>query len=309
MRQHSLGLAALLVTGTVCPGAIPQSATAQQVRVIEDGTQVQLAPIPLFPSTATRDFGFRPPSAPYVRAQYAAAEAMRSSGRTKVVVGLALAGTSWAAVQFLPFLSVPDKDDYERDSDYKNALDRRANAETGQKVGIGLGLAVTAYGISQVIRASRMRADVDLEARRAAAPGVELRYAIARQQISSGRKKLLWGVALAGTSYAVVRWVPYLAVPDASDYNDEVSYQAAADRRTNAERVRNGAIVLSGALGAWGIYQWRAGSREMAAIDAEVGARSPALDFPLPATHSDVVVGLFAGPVGRRTAVGFQLVW
>ncbi len=365
MQQHSLGLAALLVVGTAFLGAIPQDASAQQLRVIADGTQVRFAPDPdspvvatlgagtileqvvsdgpyagvllmtdeeeqlvgyilssavevLYdsptaqvppPSTTIGDPGPGPLRATLEQAQYAEADAMRSSGKSKIYVGLALAGTSWAAVQFLPFLSVPDRDNYLRDSEYQNALDRRANAETGQKVGVGLGLAVAVYGIGQVIRASRTRADIDLEARRAAAPGVELRYTIARQQISSGRKKLLWGVVLAGTSYAVVKWTPYLAVPDAADHNDQVSYQVAADRRTNAERVRNGAMVLSGALGAWGMYQWRAGSREMAAIDAEVGARSAALDLPVTTAHSDVAVGLFAGPVGRRTAVGLRLVW
>ena len=305
MRQHFLGLAALLVVSTGFFGANPQDASAQQIRVIAEETQVRLGPNPDSPIAATLGAS----SIPVLQPQYAEADAMGSSGRTKIFVGLALVGTSWAALQFLPFLSVPDKDDYADNSSYQDALDRRSNAETGQKVAAGLGLAVSAWGLGQVIRASRMRAAVDLEARRAAAPGVELRYAIARERIASGRKKLLWGIALAGASYATVQWVPYLAAPDARNYNDQPSYQAALDRRTNAVRVRNGAMVLSGALGAWGIYQWRAGSSEVAAIDAEVGVRSAALDLPLSAAHSDVAIGLFATPVGQRTAIGFQLIW
>ncbi len=333
MRQHLLGLVALLVVNTAFLVAIPPNASAQRVRVIADGTQVRLAPDPDGPVVATIDAGSileqvvsdgpfagvlfttvgdhgpGPRRASFVQPQYAAADAMQSSGKRKIFVGLALVGTSWAALQFLPFLSVPDKDDYADNSSYQAALNRRSNAETGQRVLAGLGLAVSAWGIGQVVRASRMRADVELEARRAAAPGVELRYAIARERIGSGRKKLLWGIALAGASYATVNWVPYLAAPDPRDYNDDASYQVALDRRKNAERVRNGAMALSGALGAWGIYQWRAGSSEVAAIDAEVGARSAALELPLSAAHSDVAVGLFATPVGRRTAIGFQLVW
>ena len=167
MRQHFLGLAALLVVSTGFFGANPQDASAQQIRVIAEETQVRLGPNPDSPIAATLGAS----SIPVLQPQYAEADAMGSSGRTKIFVGLALVGTSWAALQFLPFLSVPDKDDYADNSSYQDALDRRSNAETGQKVVAGLGLAVSAWGLGQVVRASRMRAAVDLEARRAAAPG------------------------------------------------------------------------------------------------------------------------------------------
>lgn len=101
-------------------------------------------------------------------------------------------------------------------------------------------------------------------------PSLQEQYEDARRSRSSGVGKVIWGLVLAGGSYAALEYVPPLQVPVAEDYDDADSYQSALDRRSAAETGRSVGMALGGALGAWGVAQIAMGWRNMRSLELEL---------------------------------------
>lgn len=101
-------------------------------------------------------------------------------------------------------------------------------------------------------------------------PDLQRQYREARQRRSSGVGKVIWGLVLAGGSYAALEFVPPLQVPVPEDYDDADSYQSALDRRSTAETGRSVATALGAALGAWGVSQIAFGWRDMRSLELEL---------------------------------------
>ena len=101
-------------------------------------------------------------------------------------------------------------------------------------------------------------------------PGLQEQYDDARSRRSSGVGKVIWGLVLAGASFAALEFVPPLQVPVPEDYDDADSYQSALDRRSTAETGRSVVTALGAALGAWGAAQIAMGWRDMRSLELEL---------------------------------------
>ena len=101
-------------------------------------------------------------------------------------------------------------------------------------------------------------------------PGLEARYENQRRRRSSGVRKVFWGLALIGASYAALEFVPPLQVPVPEDFDDAESFQSALDRRDAAETGRSVATGLGAALSTWGLWQVASGWRNMRSLALEL---------------------------------------
>ena len=101
-----------------------------------------------------------------------------------------------------------------------------------------------------------------------ASPALEEQYRDATARRESGKRKFLWGTIMAGGSYATVRWLPWLGVPDRADYDTEWQYLSAVHRRDRTETANNWFIGVGSVLGVWGAVDWVLGSRKKSEIEA-----------------------------------------
>lgn len=247
---------------------------------------------------------------PDIERQYEREMERRASGRKKVIWGVVLAAAAYAALEYIPPLQVPERRNYDNDEDYQSAVDLREAAETGRSVVTGLGAALGTWGAVQYGYGWRNTRNLGLDLRQASAPSLDDRYVEAQESRSSGRSKVWWSLALIGTSYAVVEWVPYFGVPVAEDFETPNEYLDAVDRRESAVRARTWIIRVGGVLGAWGATQWVLAAREMSEIEAAIRATSTALVLPVGAgPERAVATELFMGREGPRTVAGLRWTW
>ena len=244
---------------------------------------------------------------PGLQEQYDDARSRRSSGVGKVIWGLVLAGSSFAALEFVPPLQVPVPEDYDDADSYQDALDLRSTAETGRSVVTALGAALGAWGASQIALGWRDMRSLELELPRTAGPSLQVQYGDAFRMRSSGRKKVFWAVFLPLVAYGTVEWVPYFGVPDPADFDTAEDFDAAVNRRDRAETARSWANILGVGLGGWGATQWVLGARKMSQIEAT--ARMSALSVPVGRYVAEAPVELFTNRRGARTQFGISWTW
>ena len=244
---------------------------------------------------------------PELEQQYGAQRRRRSSGVRKVIWGLVTVGVSHAALEFVPPLQVPVPEDFEDADSYQSAVDRRESAETARTVATGLGAALGAWGLSQIVLGWRNMRRLELELPRPAPPSLQEQYADAFRMRSSGRRKVIWAALLPLVAYGTVEWIPYFGAPDIEDFDNPEDFHAAETRRDRAETARTWTYMLGAGLGGWGATQWVVGARRMSRIEGT--ARMSALSFPLGTDVAEVPVELFAHRRGARTEFGISWRW
>lgn len=269
------------------------------------GTPAALPNAP--PSVPTAPGGVPTIGIPDLEAQYEAERRRRSSGVSKLIWGLVLAGGSYAALEFVPPLQVPVAEEYDTPEDYQSALDLRNTAETGRTVATGLGAALGAWGVMEIGFGWRNMRSLELELPRSAAPSLQVQYGDAFRMRASGRRKVFWAIFLPAVAYGVVEWVPYFGVPDPAGFENNDEYNDAVQRRDRAETARLWTAVFGGGLGGWGLTQWVLGARRMSQIEAT--ARMTAVSASLAPSLAEVPVELFASRRGTRTQLGIQWRW
>ena len=244
---------------------------------------------------------------PDAQLQWENERSRRSGGSKKILWGLFLIGASRAALDMIPALQVPDPNDYGNADEYQSALDRRDAAETGRSIASGLGAALLGWGAIEFVWGWRRMSALEVDLPRRGEASLEEQYADANQMRSSGRSKFFWGLFLVGASHAALEWIPYLGVPDPTEYTDADEYQSVVDRRDRAETVRQWVTVGGGALGLWGGTQWVRGARRMSQIEAT--ARMATLGLPLGTPGDNRVPELFVDRNRGRTQLGLQWTW
>lgn len=275
---------------------------ASQVEVVAGAAPPGAPPVPGAPTGALpATLGI-----PDVEVRYEAERRRRSSGVGKLIWGLVIIGTGYAALEFIPPLQEPVAEDYDTAEEYQDALDLRSSAETGRTVATGLGAALGAWGLTDIgLGWSNMR-NLELELPRTSAPSLQVQYGDAFRMRSSGRRKVFWAIFLPVVTYGVVEWVPYFGVPDAADFDNVEDYNAAVKRRDRAESAKTWTTRLGVGLGGWGVTQWVLGARRMSQIEAT--ARMTAMS-PFAPTLADIPVELFASRRDARTQLGIQVRW
>lgn len=252
-------------------------------------------------------------SIPDLERQYEREMERRESGKKKIIWGVVLAAAAYAALEYIPPLSVPDRADYDSDEDYRSAVDKRDAAETGRSVVTGLSVALGTWGAVQYGYGWRNTRNLGLDLRRSSAPSIDERYVEAQESRSSGRSKVWWGLFLIGASYATVEWIPYFGEPSREDFETPEEYQDAVDRRESAVKTRTWIMRVGGVLGAWGGTQWVLAAREMSEIEATIRTTSTALAVPVSllgdGPDGTVATELFMGREGPRTVAGLRWTW
>ena len=99
--------------------------------------------------------------------QYAEANERRMSGRSKFFWGVFLVGSSYAAVEWIPALGVPDPEEYDDADEYQSALDRRDRVEIIRQWTMLGGGVLGAWGGAQWVRGARRMAQIEATARMA----------------------------------------------------------------------------------------------------------------------------------------------
>ena len=247
---------------------------------------------------------------PGVAQQYQMAKEARSSGINRAVGGGALAVSAQISVSL--FFEVEDRESYESEADYQDALDRKSTAESVAQYALIGGAALAAYGIGRYVFGWRKMAELEEEFPEATTPSLERQYAEASLNRSLGRRKLVWGAVLGAASYATVEFVPYLAVPVAEDYESDAEYQSALNRRDTSVTVRNWVMGVGGVLGVWGLAQWVLASQKMGELEQVSGMT--ALTFPLSSSPAEspgteLPAKLFVGHADSRTQFGVAWSW
>ena len=93
--------------------------------------------------------------------QYAEASLNRSLGRRKVFWGILLTGASFATVEWVPYFSDPQPEDFEFASEYRSAASRRDKAETARNWITGAGGVLGVWGVAQWVLASQKMGEVE----------------------------------------------------------------------------------------------------------------------------------------------------
>lgn len=247
---------------------------------------------------------------PGVAQQYQMAREARSSGVSNAVRGGAVAVAAQVSVSL--FFEVEDRDSYESEAAYQDAVDRKSTAESVAQYALIGGAALAAYGIGRYVFGWRKMAELEEEFPEATTPSLERQYAEATLNRSLGRRKLVWGVILGAASYGTVEFVPHFAVPAAEDYGSDAEYQSALGRRDTAVTVRNWVMGVGGVLGTWGLAQWVLASQKMGEIEQVSGMT--ALTLPLGSSPAESLrtgspAKLFVGHADSRTQFGVAWSW
>lgn len=251
--------------------------------------------------------GARPPATgsaiPDIRAQYERSKARRSSGLKRWLWGgtLAIAAIATTRIVFEP----GDEEAYADSASHHAAVDRHSRARTARNAVTLAGAGLLTWGAADYILGRRDMETMEGELPTLASPALEEQYRDARGRRGSGKRRLLWGAIMAGGSYATVKWLPWLGVPDRADYDAEWEYLSAVHRRDRTETANRWFIGAGSVLGVWGTVDWVLGSRKM----SEIEAISRVTALPARQRTQVAVAGpdLFLRRVAGRTEIG--LAW
>ena len=240
---------------------------------------------------------------PDIHAQYERSKARRSSGLKRSLWGGTLAIVAIATTRIV--FAAADEDAYADSASHQAAVDRHSTAGTVRNALLLSGAGLLTWGAADYVLGSRDLETMEGELPTLASPALEVQYGEASARRGSGKRKFLWGAIMAGGSYATVKWLPWLGVPDREDYDTEWEYLSAVDRRDRTETANGWFIGVGSVLGVWGALDWVRGSRKMSEIEAisRVSA-APALQrTPVAVAGPDLFVRRALG----RTEIG--LAW
>lgn len=240
---------------------------------------------------------------PDIYTQYERSKTRRSSGRRKSVWGGSLAIVAIAATQVV--FSAAGEDAYADSASHRAAVDRHSRAGTVRNVFTLAGTGLLTWGATDYILGRRDMRTMEGELPALADPALEEQYRDASATHRSGKRKFQWGAIMAGASYATVKWLPWLGVPDRADYDAEWEYLSAVHRRNRTETANSWLVGVGSVLGVWGAVDWVLGSRKMREIEAV--SRVTALPGPHRETVAAAGPDLFVRRVAGRTEIG--LVW
>ena len=127
---------------------------------------------------------------PALQEQYAEANGKVRSGRSKVIGGAALVAGSYATLNFVPWLGVPEPGDFDTSADYLSAVDRRNTAETFGSWFTAAGAVVAVWGGTQWFLGARKMAEIEDTAAQTTAMAHPrgLRDVLAEPRLHVGRK-------------------------------------------------------------------------------------------------------------------------
>ena len=240
---------------------------------------------------------------PDIHAQYERSKARRSSGLKRWLWGgtLAIVAIATTRIVFEP----GDEDAYADSASHQAAVDRHSTARTVRNGVTLAGAGLITWGAADFILGRRDMETMEGELPALASPALEEQYRDASGRRGSGKRRFLWGAIMAGGSYATVKWLPWLGVPDRADYDTEWEYLSAAHRRDRTESANSWLIGVGSVLGVWGAADWVLGSRKMSEIEAisRVSASPAPQRTPVAVATPDLFVRRVAG----RTEIG--LVW
>ena len=269
---------------------------ASQVRVAGAPQPVAGTPPPGLPTTGM--------PIPGVQQQHGMAKQNRATGARRAVQGAALAATAHATISITIDMEVEEnKDSYEDEAAYEAALEKQETGNTIRNAALIVGGALVAYGIGRYVMGWRKMAELEEQYPEATTPPLDRQYAEASLNRSLGRRKLVWGVILAGASYATVEFVPHFAAPVPEDYEDPTEYQSALNRRDKAVTGRNWIGGAGAALAVWGVAQWVLSAQKMGEIE-EISPMTTALARPVEPLGVGSPAKLFVSRSGARTELG-----
>ena len=107
---------------------------------------------------------------PALEVQYEEAAARRASGKGKFLWGAGMAGGSYVTVKWLPWLGVPEREDYDTEWEYLSAVHRRDRTETANRWFIGVGSLLAVWGAADWVIGSRKMAEIEAISRVTASP-------------------------------------------------------------------------------------------------------------------------------------------
>ena len=240
---------------------------------------------------------------PDIYTQHERSKARRSSGLKRSIWGGTLAIVAIATTQIV--FEAADDDAYADSASHQAAVDRHSKARTVRNAFTLAGAGLLTWGGADYILARRDMGTMEGELPTLAVPALEEQYRDASARRRSGKRKFLWGTIMAGGSYATVKWLPWLGVPDRADYDTEWEYLSAVHRRDRTETANRWFIGVGSVLGVWGAVDWVLGSRKMSEIEAI--SRVAASQAPHRTPVAGVGPDLFVRRVAGRTEIG--LVW
>ena len=240
---------------------------------------------------------------PDIHAQYERSKARRESGLKRWLRGGTLAIVAIVATKVL--FEAGDEDAYADSASHQAAVDRHSTARTVRNAVTLAGAGLLAWGAADYVLGSRDMVTMEGELPALADPALEVQYGEAGARRGSGKRKFLWGSIMAGGSYATVKWLPWLGVPEREDYDTEWEYLSAVHRRDRTESANRWFIGVGSVLALWGAVDWVIGSRKMSEIEAI--SRVTAAPSPRGAPAARVGPDLFVRRVVGRTEIG--LAW
>ncbi|MYI07274.1 MAG: SH3 domain-containing protein [Gemmatimonadetes bacterium] len=240
---------------------------------------------------------------PDIYTQYDRSKARRSSGLKRSIWGGSAAIVAIATTQV--FFAAADENAYADSASHQSAVDRHSRVGTVRNVFTLAGTGILTWGAADFFLARRDMGTMEGELPTLTDAPLEEQYGDASARRRSGKRKFLWGTIMAGSSYATVKWLPWLGVPDREDYDMEWEYLSAVHRRDRIETANRWFIGVGSVLGVWGAVDWVLGSRKMYEIEAITRVTA------LPAPQRTIVAGggpdLFVRRAAGRTEIG--LVW
>lgn len=240
---------------------------------------------------------------PDIHAQYERSKARRSSGLKRWLWGGTLAIAAIATTRIV--FEAGDEDAYADSASYQAAVDRHSKARTVRNAVALAGAGLLAWGAADYLLGSRDMVTMEGELPALADPALEEQYGYASGRRGSGKRRFLWGAAMAGGSYVTVKWLPWLGVPERQDYDTEWEYLSAVHRRDRTEAANRWLIGVGSVLVAWGAVDWVLGARKMSEIEAI--SRVTASPEPRGTPAARVGPDLFVRRVVGRTEIG--LAW
>lgn len=203
---------------------------------------------------------------PDIYTQYERSGARRSSGLKMSLWGGTLAIVAIATTQIV--FAAGDEGAYADSASHRAAVDRHSRAGNVRNALTVAGTGLLTWGAADYVRGRRDMATMEGELPSLADPPLEEQYVNATARRGSGKRRFYWGAIMAGGSYASVKWLPWLGVPDRADYDTDWEYMSAVHRRNRTETANRWFIGVGSVLGVWGAVDWALGSRKMYEIEA-----------------------------------------
>ena len=240
---------------------------------------------------------------PDIHAQYERSKARRASGLQRWLRGATVAAVAIATTKVL--FEAGDEEAYADSASHQAAVDRHSSVRTVRNVVTLAGVGLLAWGAADHFLGRRDMETMEAELPALADPALDVQYRDASERRASGKRRFLWGAGMAGGSYAMVKWAPWLGVPERADYDTEWEYLSAVHGRNRTETANRWFIGAGSLLGIWGVVDWVFGSRRMAEIEAV--SRVSASPAPRGTPVSGAGPDLFVRRVADRTEIG--LAW